>query len=256
MNNTKYPILKVRDTADSFHNKVKDLFDTPFKLLLCAKSQHGMGKTSLIVNFLANPKFPYRKMFKGDNIYIISNNELDNKLDALSKALLIPDDNRQQFDGDYLDVLYDQLEDEFKEAQLDGDEVPRFLIIFDDVGFDGNLASRTIKENIINKLVCNGRHVNISTIFSVQKYSQANTTIRSQLTGAIFGKTSMKEIELIASDMNFFNTKKQFVEMFRNATEGKRDFLVVNFTNDDSYYMDKNFNPIPMHSSSNSVALV
>jgi len=244
----KYPILKVRDHADNFHNKVKDLFDTPFKLLLCAKSQHGMGKTSLIVNFLANPKFPYRKMFKGDNIYIISNNELDNKLDMLSKALNIPDDNRQEFDPDYLDVLYDQLEDEFKEAELEGEEVPRFLIIFDDVGFDGGLANRSVKENIINKLVCNGRHVNISTCFSVQKYSMVNTTVRSQLTGAIFGKTSMKEIELIASDMNFFNTKKQFVEMFRKATVGKRDFLVCNFTNDDSYYMDKNFNTIPMHS--------
>jgi len=90
MNNSKYPILKVRDPADSFHIKVNDLFDTPFKLLLSSKSQHGMGKTSLIVNFLANPKFPYRKMFKGENIYIISNNELDNKLDMLSKEKGLP----------------------------------------------------------------------------------------------------------------------------------------------------------------------
>ena len=64
MSKNKYPILKVRDPADSFHIKVKDLFDTPFKLLLSSKSQHGMGKTSLIVNFLANPTFPYKKMFK------------------------------------------------------------------------------------------------------------------------------------------------------------------------------------------------
>ena len=70
----KYPILQVRDDADNFHKKVPDLFDTPFKLLLSSKSQHGMGKTSLIVNFLLNPKFPYRDIFDGDNIYIISNN--------------------------------------------------------------------------------------------------------------------------------------------------------------------------------------
>lgn len=246
MSKNKYPILKVRDPADNFHIKVKDLFDTPFKLLLSSKSQHGMGKTSLIVNFLANPTFPYKKMFKGDNIYIISNNELDNKLDLLSKALEIPDENRQEFDSDYLDILYEQLEDEFNEARNDGTEIPKFLIIFDDVAFDGALANRSVKENIINKLVCNGRHANISTIFSVQKYSQANTTVRSQLTGAIFGKTSMKEIELISQDLNFFNNKKKFVEMFRENTKGKRDFLVVNFTNDESMYMDKNFNPIPM----------
>lgn len=240
----KYPILKVRDDADNFHNKVKDLFDTPFKLLLSSKSQHGMGKTSIIVNLLANPKFPYSKIFKGDNIYIISNNKLDNKLDALSKALDIPDGNRQEFDVNYLDALYDDLEDQFQEAQIEKEPIPNFLIIFDDVGFDGGLANRSVKENIINKLVCNGRHVNISTIFSVQKYSMANTTLRSQLTGAILGKTSAKEIELIAEDLNFFKKKQTFIDMYRNATKGKRDFLVINFTNDDSPYMDGKFESI------------
>tara|TARA_R110002012_G_scaffold201195_1_gene370169 strand:- start:323 stop:958 length:636 start_codon:yes stop_codon:yes gene_type:complete len=203
----KYSILKVRDKADNFHHKVSDLFDTPFKLLLSSKSQHGMGKTSIIVNLLANPKFPYSKMFKGENIYIISNNELDNKLNALSKALDIPDENRQEFDVNYLDALYDDLEDQFKEAQMEKAPIPNFLIIFDDVGFDGGLANRSVKENIINKLVSNGRHVNISTIFSVQKYSMANTTLRSQLTGAILGKTSAKEVELIADDLNYFKKK-------------------------------------------------
>ena len=242
----KYPILKVRDKADNFHKKVDDLFDTPFKLLLSSKSQHGMGKTSLIVNFLLNPKFPYRDIFEGDNIYIISNNELDNKLNTLAEVLEIPEENRQQFDSDYLEALYEQLEDEFKEARDSGDKIPAFLIIFDDVAFDGALANRSLKENIINKLVCNGRHANISTIFSVQKYSQANCTVRSQLTGAIFGKTSSKEIDLISTDLNFFNTKRKFIDMFRDNTVGKRDFLVVNFTNDKSMYMDKEFNPIPM----------
>ena len=240
----KYPILKVRDDADNFHNKVKDLFDTPFKLLLSSKSQHGMGKTSIIVNLLANPKFPYSKMFKGENIYIISNNELDNKLNALSKALDIPDENRQEFDVNYLDALYDDLEDQFKEAQMEKAPIPNFLIIFDDVGFDGGLANRSVKENIINKLVSNGRHVNISTIFSVQKYSMANTTLRSQLTGAILGKTSAKEVELIADDLNYFKKKSTFVSMYRDATKGKRDFLVYNATSDQSPYMNSNFQPI------------
>lgn len=241
---SKYSILKVRDDADNFHHKVKDLFDTPFKLLLSSKSQHGMGKTSIIVNLLANPKFPYSKMFKGDNIYIISNNELDNKLDSLSKALDIPDENREVFDVNHLEALYEDLEDQFKEAQMEGNKIPNFLIIFDDVGFDGGLANRSVKENIINKLVCNGRHVNISTIFSVQKYSQANTTLRSQLTGAILGKTSAKEIDLIADDLNYFKKKQTFINMFRDATKGKRDFLVVNFTGDQSPYMNSNFEPI------------
>ena len=72
----------------------------------------------------------------------------------------------------------------------------------------------------------------------------ANTTLRSQLTGAILGKTSAKEIDLIAEDLNFFKKKSTFVDMYRDATKSKRSFLVVNFTNDDSPYMDGNFEPI------------
>jgi len=87
----------------------------------------------------------------------------------------------------------------------------------------------------------NGRHAGLSSIFTTQKYSLLGTNIRSQLTGALLGNASSKEIELIETDLNFIN-KKDFIKMYR-ANTNKRDFLVVNFTND-TMYMDKNFNNI------------
>tara|TARA_A100001201_G_C4018385_1_gene179754 strand:- start:501 stop:746 length:246 start_codon:yes stop_codon:yes gene_type:complete len=73
----------------------------------------------------------------------------------------------------------------------------------------------------------------------------ASTTIRNQITGAILFNTSQKELELITEDMNYLETKKSFVKMFRDTTKEKHSFLVVNFTNDaEGFYMNNRFEPI------------
>ena len=45
------------------------------------------------------------------------------------------------------------------------------------------------------------------------------------------------------ADLNYLDNKKDFVKMFRKATEGRNKFLVVNFSND-NIYLDSEFNPI------------
>jgi len=71
-----------------------------------------------------------------------------------------------------------------------------------------------------------------------------STTVRSNLTGAILFNTSMKELDMIAEDFNYFDNRKDFIKMFRKVTKGPRDFLVVNFTNKKGLYMDSEFNTI------------
>jgi len=95
---------------------------------------------------------------------------------------------------------------------------------------------------VVSKIVMNGRHINLSSIFTTQKYSLLGTNIRSNLTGALIGNSSMKEIDLMEQDLNFLKTKKEFTNMVRDHTKG-RDFLVVNFT-DPHLYLNKNFKPI------------
>ena len=68
-------ILKIIDKTDKYHVKHK-LFDLPFRLLINGKSQLS-GKTTLILNLLLNPEFGYDKLFKGENIFIVTNNALN-----------------------------------------------------------------------------------------------------------------------------------------------------------------------------------
>ena len=240
----KYEILKVRDKCDNYYTQVPGLFDVPFRILINGKSQLS-GKTTIILNLLANPDFGYDKMFKGDNIYIVSNNKLDNKLKMLADRLEIPDDQCTEYDEDYLERLYEKLEEEFMEETEGGGKPLNRLIIFDDCGYSNSLKNK--QAGIISRLICNGRHINLSQIFTSQKYTQCSTTLRTNITAAILFGTSMRELDLIADDMNYFNEKKTFIKVFREATKNPRSFLVVNYSKGlsaDTLYFDSEFNQI------------
>ena len=238
-----YKILKVRDKNDSYYTPVERLFDLPFRLLINGKSQLS-GKTTIILNLLLNPTFGYDKMFDGEDIHIISNNKLDNKLALMADKLDIPEENRQEFDEGYLEVLYEDMEETFMEDVAEGLKPKNKLIIFDDCGYSGSLKSYK-KRNIVDKMICNGRHLNLSQIYTSQRFSQCSTCLRTNLTGAIMFSTSMKELELVADDFNYMSTKKQFIKTFRETTAKPRSFMVINFSNPpDQMYLDTEFQPI------------
>ena len=241
--NKSYKILKVRDKNDSYYTPVDRLFDLSFRLLINGKSQLS-GKTTIILNLLLNPTFGYDKMFDGDDIHIISNNKLDNKLAMMADKLDIPEENRQEFDEDYLEILYEDIEDEFMEDVSEGRKPKNKLIIFDDCGYSGSLKSYS-KGNIVDKMICNGRHLNLSQIYTSQRFSQCSTCLRTNLTGAIMFSTSMKELELISEDFNYMTTKKEFIKIFRETTAKPREFMVINFSNPPAeMYLNTMFEPI------------
>ena len=241
--NKSYNILKVRDKNDSYYTPVDRLFDLPFRLLINGKSQLS-GKTTIILNLLLNPQFGYDKLFDGDDITIVSNNKLDNKLSMMADKLDIPDENRIEFDEDHLQILYEDMEEQFQEDVADGMKPKNKLIIFDDCGYSGSLRSYN-KGNIIDKMICNGRHLNLSQIYTSQRFSQCSTCLRTNLTGAIMFSTSMKELELIADDFNYMDSKKQFIKTFRSTTAKPRSFMVINFSNPpEEMYLDSKFEPI------------
>jgi hypothetical protein len=232
-------ILKVNDPSDSFHKEMP-YFDLPFKLLLNGKSQLS-GKSSVLLNILLQPEFGYDKEFKGKNIYIISNNKLDMKLKILAEYKNIPEDNIMEFEENNLMNLYEEIEELFLEEQKEKN-IQHRLLIFEDCGASNALKSK--QAGVISRLVCQGRHCATSCVFTSQRYSQVSTLVRTNLTGAILFSTSTKELDLIADDMSYLETKKQFVKLFRNTTAEPRAFLVVNFTNKDGLYMDTEFQTI------------
>jgi len=91
--------------------------------------------------------------------------------------------------------------------------------------------------------MCNGRKYLISTLVTAQKYSQLNTTARENCSGMILNKCSNKQIELIEADINFMDSKKKFMELFKTITDKKFSTFIVNFSNE-TIYQDSDFNNI------------
>lgn len=233
-------IYKVIDKADSYYTKKDLIFDLPLRIGIIGASQRS-GKSSVIVNLVCRDEF-YNKDFKGENIYIISPSiENDLKLKKMIEVKDIPDHNLfTEYDEGLLEELYDMLAEDYKNS-VDSGEIPtNKLIIMDDLSYSGALKNKT--HGIISKLFCNGRHILVSTLLTSQKYSDLLTTCRENLNGAILFSCSNKQLDLIEQDHNFLKNKKDFNNMFRDATKEKHSFFVVNYTNGEDLYQDSNFN--------------
>jgi hypothetical protein len=237
---TSYEIFKVKDKTDINHKEMP-IWDLPFRLLINGKSQLS-GKTTLLLNLLMNPQFKYDNTFDGEDIYLISDNKLDNKLKILMDYKDIPAENLMPYDEKDLENLYEELEEKFQEEMSQDGKAKNRLLIFDDVGYSGNLKNKNY--GIITKLIANGRHLNLSQIYTSQRFTMVSTSLRSNLTGAILFNTSAKELDLIAEDFNYLENKRDFIKMFRRETAKPRNFLVINFTNPNSIYMNTKFQTI------------
>jgi len=239
----KYEVLRIKDKTDSYYHQIPQLFDLPCKVVINGPS-HRSGKTTAVINILSNPKFGYDKIFKGENIYIISNNKLDMKIKLFAEVKKIPPGNIFRYNEDKLEVLYEMLEEQFQEAIDNKEKVEHVCLYFDDVAFSGALKLQN-GTGIISKIVMNGRHAMISSFFLTQKWSLISTAVRSNLTGALIFGTTQKEADLIADDLNMLPKRQTWIQLYRKATTKKNSFLVVNFTNDiEEMYMDSNFLPL------------
>jgi len=236
----KRTICKIKDVTDSYYTK-HDLFDLPLRLLLCGKSQLS-GKSTFILNLFRDSFFG--KFFKGENIYYISDNKVDNKLKLLQDFKQIPDENIMPYDEEILTDLYDTLEENFIDAVDENEKPPNVMIVMDDVGHSNSLKNKT--GGIISKLISNGRHINCSQIYSIQNYTMASTTLRNQVTGAILFSMSNKSLDLVEQDFNYTDSRKTFLKMFNDVARSKpHAFLAVSFTRGaGEMYMDSDFKTI------------
>tara|TARA_R110000803_G_scaffold134452_3_gene201534 strand:- start:10 stop:744 length:735 start_codon:yes stop_codon:yes gene_type:complete len=239
----KYNILKCKDSAEKYYTEKGDqLFNMPFKIGIIGASQRS-GKTSIAVNLLARPEF-YLNDFDGKNMFIFSPSITnDNKLKNLIKAKEIPAENLfSTYSEEVLEEVYELIKEEY-EDKIENKKKPNdYLIYFDDLGFSGDLRGHY---NMIDKVVMNGRHLNISSIFAIQDNFQLSKQTRSNLSGLIVFALSLKNLESIIEEHNYLDNKKAFVKMFRKITNKNHGFLVINYSNPfKNRYLDSNFIPI------------
>ena len=233
-------ILKVKDKLDVNRIEIPKIFNLPFSLLISAKS--GLGKSTILVNLLLRDSF-YKQYFLPENIYYVSPNKLDNKMKIIIDELDIPSENIfNRFDEEEMNELYNVLEEDAETDLKTGSKITRKIIIMDDLAYTSALK----KGKVMNRILMNGRHINLSVIICTQKVSLLSTGIRSNISGAILFKTNLSEVETIENSFNYLDSKKQFIKMYHEATKEPRSFLVLNFSNSDKdgLYLDSNFNKI------------
>ena len=241
----KIEILKVRDDAEKFYSKKAQIFDLPMKLAIIGASQRS-GKTNWIINALGRDKL-YGKDFKPENIYIFSPSLNSNKWQRFIEAKEVPDENLfSKLDEDELEVLYEDVEQEYFDAINNKKKPANKIVIFDDLGFGGSLRGKS-KFGIIDKLTMNGRHFMLSSAFLVQSYKQLSPDVRANLSGLVVFNLSTRELESVVHEHNYLENSRAFMKMFRNTTKKKHSNFIINYSNDpENLYMDSNFIPVKM----------
>lgn len=241
-----HEIYKMKDKSDSFTIKKKEIFNLPMRLLILGKT--GCGKSGLLGNLLLRKEF-YRDDILPENIFIFSGSVRgDMKLQQIIESLDIPSTNiYDTYDEEAAHIIYDMLVDNFNEAVREKVKPEHSLFIFDDLGFS-NLQRQNKKNDIMNRILSNGRKYLISTCTLNQRVTQLSRNCREQVSGAIIHSCSNKDLDLIESDFNYLkgkNCRERFREMFRNHTsESPHDFIVINFSNGKNIYQNKKFQNI------------
>ena len=188
-------VFKMKDISDNFTIKKDDIPSLPMRMLAIGRT--GCGKSSIALgNLLLRDEF-YRKDFLPENIFIFSGSlSGDIKLRTIIDNLDIPSSNLfDTYDQESANDIYDMLVENFNEKINDKMKPEHSLIIFDDLGFT-NLQKTNKKNNILDKILCNGRKFLISTITLNQKLTQLNTNAREQCSAVMLWKSTKKQQDL------------------------------------------------------------
>ena len=236
-------VFKMKDISDNFTIKKDDIPSLPMRMLAIGRT--GCGKSSIALgNLLLRDEF-YRNDFLPENIFVFSGSlSGDIKLRTIIDNLDIPSSNLfDTYDQESAHDIYDMLVENFNEKINDKLKPEHSLIIFDDLGFT-NLQKTNKKNNILDKILCNGRKFLISTITLNQKLTQLNTNAREQCSAVMLWKSTKRQQDLAESSFNYLQNRNAFFDLVRKNTMDQHQFLVMDFQKPE-IYRDMNFNPIP-----------
>lgn len=153
-----------------------------------------------------------------------------------------------KYDNEVLNQIIEESEDVIEEIlEEDSNEpLPTTMIIFDDQITNG--ISNSHKLNAVDTLFTRGRHANISSIITTQKYSKLSATIRQENSTHItlFTGTSLKQLKQIAEDHSVVIDDKELVELMKKQLEKKHSSFTIDKVVKDNTktYKDTNFNVI------------
>ena len=232
----KLKSYRMIDSTDNFTTKKERLFDLPMRIIMVGKT--GDSKSTTLARMLLDKNF-YRDDFEADNIFIFSGSfKGDNKLNIIKRELDIPSQNLiDGYDENHLEVLYENLVDEYNEKISDGETDPKklnSLFVFDDLAYTGCMKANS-KGDLLSKIFMNGRKYLISCIVISQKYSSVGTILRENSSGLILSRCSNKQLELLASDHDYLESKKEFIKLYKKTTNVPYSKFIINFSHPTLY---------------------
>ena len=169
----------------------------------------GMGKSQMIVDALRNPralKWIYDRIIIFSGTFKTQYEKLWSKLSA--KGIMV------------IESLEETVLTKIYEEQLGSAE--HVLILSDDM--DQQWAK--MDQQLVNKIITNSRHCNLSLTFLVQKMTMVPTIIRSNADCVVaFATSCHREFEAIYNEFSHCS-KKDFHKFFCEATAEPFSFLV------------------------------
>ena len=202
--------------------------------------RRGAGKSTLALS-LMNSKLAYRKRFK--NIFLVSPTaRSDKKFKRLVDEL--NDDNKyfEELNESNIESILDIIKSDNEE----NDKKNLHLIVLDDVVLD--LPKK--KSSILNKLVIESRHHNVTLLILSQKYNAIPTIIRANMDLiSFFPSLNTKEVSTFQEDLNI--SKELFYKVYNKATDAPNSFLHVNLLNFPPVFYHK-FDKIAMNNGNDS----
>lgn len=204
------------------------------QILITGKS--GSGKTLACINLLTNEKL-LKDHF--DHILFYSGIHPDKEL--LKELKLKKENVFTNFKEHDVSTIIDKMEKICKKNEKDLSEVPKVLMIFDDI-----LANNQfLKSSTLVKLATASRHFNITTIIMSQYFKKVPPIVRTNSSYFMIFPSSESELIKMAEELCPPNmSKKFFLEIAKYATKEKYSFLSINTKCDSSISLRKGFNKI------------
>jgi hypothetical protein len=193
----------------------------PFRFLICGAGQ--TGKTTLLLALLTKPEF-YRDYF--DLFILVSPNihhpQWAKALKTLQDRSDIYDDFSPSTEASIKETLQENNQIKTKDGELCAKKI---LIVFDDMIDD----KRLVNGSFLTTLFTRGRHYCASVVFSTQLYVNFPLRLRKQMTNIIiFASSNSKEVDAVYEEYCHQHlTRKEFDELFKDATNGKYKFLYI-----------------------------
>ncbi len=215
--------IKKYESKKQQKNPIRNVLapETPSRLLLCGPS--GCGKTNLLLNLIYD-------LLPWSRLYVYAKDLNEEKYCQLREAC----EKVQQIDEEF-DFTF-ETNCKLNVDDLDPDE--HNLIVFDDF-----VCDKTDSENI-SELFIRGRKKNATLIYLTQSYYDTPKVIRLQCNYFCFWnlKNDREQTE-IHKDHSFGLTKKEFKDVFNEATSEPHSFLFLDTIHkNQSYRIRKNLN--------------